>query len=168
MKLTKSDREAFVAAVMDDVPQIDYDELAEKRATEIITAAYPAPVKAIYDDKKLREYINTQYVGLPGCLQNFYGPKNFGAELYENEELNALSEKKRAQDAAYQALRLDVTAVINSCPTLKVAKERLPEFEKYLPADRDGSGLANLPAVANVVAGLTKAGWPKGQERAAA
>ena len=43
----------------------------------------------------------------------------------------------------------------------------LPEFEKYLPAERDVTGTVNLP-VANVLAELTNLGWPKGEPYAAA
>jgi hypothetical protein len=39
---------------------------------------------------------------------------------------------------------------------------RLPEFEKYFPAE-DAPISKNLPALANMVADLTKLGWPKGK-----
>lgn len=158
MKLTKNDREAFVNAVMNDVPQTDYDELAKRRAIEIITASYPAPVKAIYDDEKLREYLGTVYVYMPGDLLNFYGPNTLDPDMHKNEEMKVLSGEKRKQAIAREELRREVAAAINACSTLKQAQERLPEFAKYLPAARDGSGLANLPAVANVVTKLTQAG----------
>lgn len=171
MKLTKADREAFVAAVMDDVPVIDYDTPAEKRAQELYAAACPAPIQAIYADKKLRRFLDTAYRWLPGSLNNCYVlnlSDERAVDLANDPELLALDAKKTTQSQTIARLRGDVTGVINSCTTLKQAKERLPEFERYLPADRDGSGLSNLPAIANVVAGLTKAGWPKGQERTAA
>lgn len=37
----------------------------------------------------------------------------------------------------------------------------MPEAEKYLPKEAKSS--TNVPAVANVVADLVKAGWPKGK-----
>lgn len=46
-----------------------------------------------------------------------------------------------------------------ACKTLKQARERLPEFEKYPPKDVEKSPTM-LPALANLVADLTKVGWP--------
>ena len=37
--------------------------------------------------------------------------------------------------------------------------EAFPEFEKYLPSEAQPT--KNLPALANVVADLSKLGWPK-------
>lgn len=167
MKLTKTDREAFVRAVMDDVPQVDYDEQAKKLATSLALASIPKRIQDVYNDKEQRSYLSRPYIGLPHPLQAFYGPPHEGVEFYKNDELKALAAKLADQNAAREALRLDITSMIAACSTLKQAEERLPEFAKYLPAERGSSGLANLP-VANVVASLTKAGWPKGQERAAA
>lgn len=62
------------------------------------------------------------------------------------------------------ALKAKLTAAIAACFTLKQAKERLPEFVKYLPTDRDSTGTSNLPAVANLVADLVQLGWPKDKE----
>lgn len=168
MKLTKSDREAFVAAVMDDVPKVDYDAQAEKLATALLLERLPETIKQAYGDPNLRPCIVHSYISLPSGLQNFYGPAPFPVGFYDNEALTALGEKAIEQSRADSKLRENLASVIASCSTLKQAKERLPEFEKYLPAERDASGLSNLPAVSNVVAQLTKAGWPKGQERAAA
>lgn len=93
MRLTKSDKEAFVRAVMDDVPMVDYDE---HRHSALL------------------------------CQRVF----------------------------------------AETCSTLKTAKERLPEFEKYLPTERGTTGTINLP-VANTVADLINAGWPKGAQACA-
>jgi hypothetical protein len=49
--------------------------------------------------------------------------------------------------------------IIEGCTTLKQLKTLLPEFEKYMPTEE--APTKNLPAVANVVADLTKLGWPK-------
>lgn len=168
MKLTKSDREAFVAAVMNDVPKIDYDERAQKLATELLLESYPAAIQKVYADKELRTYLQNSYIGMPDCLSSFYGPSTESKSFYTDERLKAIAEEAQAQSQARRTLRESLTGIIGACSTLKQAQERLPEFEKYLPTDRGGSGLTNLPAISNVVAELTKAGWPKGQERARA
>ena len=53
--------------------------------------------------------------------------------------------------------------IIDGCTTLKQLKTLLPEFEKDLPTEE--APTKNLPAVANVVADLTKLGWPKGTQQ---
>ena len=170
MKLTKFDREAFVNAVMNDVPKVDYDAQAQKLATAWLVAQLPEPVRKVYEAEggRYRDYLEKSYIAMPGCLQNFYAPATSSVSFYDDDELKALNDKAIEQNRSRSALRENLEAVIASCSTLKQAKERLPEFEKYLPTERGASGLSNLPAIANVVAELTKAGWPKGQEPAAA
>ena len=58
-------------------------------------------------------------------------------------------------------LRKQLTAVIASCTTLKQAKKALPEFVKYLPEEPGSAIDRTLPVVGNLVADLSKAGWPK-------
>ena len=166
MKLTKSDREAFVQAVMDDVPQVDYDEQAKKHCIELCIERMPAPARAAYLDKESREYIETNYGWLPNGLNGHSLPCRPGTH-FSDAVLDKLAAEKEKQQAQYDDLRLKLKVTIDSCSTLKQAKERLPEFEKYLPADRDGTGVSNLPAIANLVADLTRAGWPKGAKGAA-
>lgn len=163
MNLNKYDRQAFVRAVMDDVPMINYDELARKKAKETILSFLPAEVQMVY--KHYPDYLNTKYIGMPGSLDNFYMPapdrrviKDEAPEVWT--ELEELAAKKTEQGDKREALRMKLTAIIDSCRTLKQAKERLPEFEKYLPAERGVTDTVNLP-VANLVAELNAAGWPK-------
>ena len=58
-------------------------------------------------------------------------------------------------------LRKQLTAVIDSCNTLKQAKAALPEFVKYLPGEPGNAIDRTLPVVGNLVADLMKLGWPK-------
>lgn len=167
MKLTKSDREAFTRAVMHDVPLVDYYEQIHELLTADIVSQLPPAIQACWKDNELRGYIkcdNYLYgrgglaavVTPPGCL-------SAGAE----PERKRIADLNYAQDTMLNELEGKLTAVIGGCTTLKQAKERLPEFEKYLPAERDGTGATNLPAISGVVADLMRAGWPKGQEQAA-
>ena len=75
--------------------------------------------------------------------------------------LDALDAPCRAQKETVSKLRSEVKALIAACHTLKQARERLPEFAKYLPAERSPAPKQNPLMVANTVADLTKAGWPK-------
>lgn len=173
MRLTKSDKDAFVRAVMDDVPKIDYDEQVRNLMNKWAFEALPDVVKVA--KKQHPEYFNSIYVYLPSNVCNVQvvappdwehrGFKALAPEKYA--ELEVLSEKAGEQSTQRSDLESKVRGLIESCTTLKTATERLPEFVKYLPADRDGGGITSLP-VANTVADLMNAGWPKGVANAAA
>ncbi|MFA5388045.1 MAG: Nmad5 family putative nucleotide modification protein [Candidatus Paceibacterota bacterium] len=167
MRLTKTDKEAFVHAVMQDVPEVDYKDQARKKAHAALDAQLPKEVQAFV--KKCPGWLNEDFTHLPGNLGVVCAVRPLGGfrpyhirdtmpELWE--ELKVLADVDTAQSSRRAALKSSVMGVINACNTLKQAKERLPEFEKYLPADRDGNVTAGLP-VANVVADLVKLGWPK-------
>lgn len=173
MRLTKTDKEAFVRAVMDDVPKIDYDE--QVRSLMAKWGREPLPEELRPMVKKYPQYFNDVHVYTPAYCPNvnavcnpdwaYNGFKDCEPEKYA--ELAGIGVLNHEQDEARQALERKVAALINPCSTLKMAKERLPEFEKYLPAERGGFGTVNLP-VANTVADLMNAGWPKGEQHAAA
>ena len=163
MRLTKHDKDAFVRAVLDDVPYVDYSEQARKLAMKHLISLLPENVRTAYHVNP--EWIISYHVSLSRYLQGFYGPA-LGYDSYENfpdelkEQLAELSDAAKEQSSVRNTLEDKVTGLINSVTTLKAALKNFPEFAKYLPADRDEAGTANLPA-ANVIADLTNAGWPK-------
>jgi hypothetical protein len=63
------------------------------------------------------------------------------------------------EDEARVKAERSLQYVVNGCTTLKQLETRLPEFKKYFPTAEKPA--ANLPALANVVADLSKLGWPK-------
>lgn len=163
MRLTRSDKEAFIRAVMDDVPMIDYDEMARKLVVETIDSIMPEEIRVAH--KKFPEWFKTDtYIDTPyGCPSMFvFAPDSFSAQNHSElwKRLKEIGELANAQQKARSALERKVIGMIETCTTLKAAQERLPEFLKYLPADRDGTGVTNLP-VANTVTALMEAGWPK-------
>lgn len=72
----------------------------------------------------------------------------------------ALAQKRRRKD-----LEAKLSAAAESCTTRKALADLLPEFAKYLPED-EAAACKTLPAVANIVADFTKAGWPKAKATA--
>jgi hypothetical protein len=172
MRLTKYDKEAFVKAVMNDVPSVDYDEQVRSKMKAWGLESLPEDLRPLA--KKYPDYFEKPYVYTPANCPNvsticrpdwvYYGFKDQEPEKYA--ELTAIDVEAKAQYETREAMRRKVTGLINVCSTLKTAKARLPEFEKYLPAEHGGTGVVNLP-VANVLAELMNAGWPKGQEAAA-
>lgn len=166
MNPNKFDRQAFVRAVMDDVPMIDYEELARSKATQAVLSLLPREVLGTY--KKYPNYFTKLGVSLPSPLGTLYMPTPGYSAIKDQapkvwEELTDMAAKLVEQSRKRRELELKITGIIESCRTLKQAKDRLPEFEKYLPADRSQLATQNLP-VANLVADLTAAGWPKGQK----
>ena len=164
MNLNKYDKQAFVTAVMDDVPCVDYDEQAKKLVHDWALTQMPKEVLAVY--KKHPAWFKTEYTYMPGGLSDTFIPHQDGRRVVQNDapelwaKLVELGVAAETQNDNMRDLRLRLEATIESCRTLKQAKERLPEFEKYLPTERGTTGCTNLP-VANLVADLMQAGWPK-------
>ena len=149
MKLTKSDREAFVRAVLQDVPAEDWG----------------AQLNAVARDELLPLVVANPHVANVthawGGNANIY-LKNDCPEVADVQaKLAAMIAARDAEYTARTALQHKLEAAIGACSTLAAAQKALPEFEKYLPKDRTKTGATSLPAVANLVADLTKLGWPK-------
>lgn len=174
MKLTKSHKQAFVAAVMDDVPQHDYSEDFHKLIDVDMLKVAPPKLVPILQDKDLRSYLIRGYGSIqPSTVHkgnHYWYPYTVGisavatyhdyamsaeAETASIVLMNAAVEQKIKRDQLESMVR----GTIESCSTLKQATERLPEFTKYLP--EEASATRMLPAVANLSAKLIEAGWPK-------
>ena len=170
MKLTKYDKEAFVRSVMDDVPKIDYKAQADALARTWAIEQMPTVVAAAY--AAYPQYFENHYMSLPSGLQGVYVPIPENEHMLDTRDLDIWAKLKelaqacQAQREALRSLEAKVKNSIYACSTLKQAKERLPEFEKYLPDDRDGKVTPNLPALANLVTDLVAAGWPKDKQPA--
>jgi hypothetical protein len=67
------------------------------------------------------------------------------------------------EDNKYRDAKLNLQNAIMACTTLKALETTFPEFKKYFPTETQPT--KNLPALANVVADLSKLGWPKGEKK---
>lgn len=170
MRLTKNDRKAFIAAVMKDVPSKLGEIEAQAQALHIEDAltVMPEELRALYTDERCRKFIthakaNSQaagYIEVPH--HDRYGWRNICDP--------ARAKKEEVFDQAYSAERKRLAELheklenaVAGCSTLKALKAALPEFEKYMPAERKPTTTALV--VANVVADFAAAGWPKGTEK---
>lgn len=168
MKLTKFMREAFVRAAMQDVPSVNYNEqareLVQKAAKDMMPPAIQKLVKA--GGVELA-YIRTGYLSMPGCLSNVGVycrtdcPSLSELPADVQTQVRELEKAAKAQGEQRRDLQRQLEGAANSVTTRKALAELLPEFEKYLPADAPAA-CRSLPAIANVVAEFSKAGWPKG------
>lgn len=166
MKLTNYMRDAFINAVMHDVPSgADYAEEARNIVVEDALAQAPAQIRPIWAKGGVaREFLCTasvHYCGtsilVPAKSSHRNDFKLTGEAQHKIDRLEAAAKAERVKR---DALRGNLRAVAYSVTTRKALAEALPEFEKYLPAD-DAKALRSLPVVANVVADFVKAGWPK-------
>lgn len=166
MKLTKYDRQAFVKAVMADIPKEDYREQARALILEDSIQALPKKLQDAARDPACKDYLETGSCYRQAFANSFtvYDRRWNGRYTPSATALKKLTELEtlhKAQEKKLDDVEVKLTASIEACSTLKVAKERLPEFEKYLPEDRTPEKGAYLPAVANLVADLATLGWPK-------
>lgn len=176
MKLTKYIREAFVHSAMEDVPNINYIEMIRKEVVRASIAALPAPVRAAWLDEKTSQYVKTTFrhfagqgISVPGADGNRWGnaPAMPALLAADKKLIDDLVAKHEAQDKQRAHLKNTLSAAASSATTRKALATLLPEFEKYLPAD-EPAACRTLPAVANIVADFSKAGWPKTAKKGAA
>lgn len=161
MRLTNTIRDSFIRAAMDDVPKVAYDDQIAKLIREDAIAQLPPKVRAVYLDKALSHFINSEYsynyggISVPCPNGDRFKPTDAAIAQYEK-----LKTAKEAQEKNRNDLRQKLRGCAYACSTRKALVGMLPEFEKYLPAD-EVAAARTLPVVANVVSDFVKAGWPK-------
>lgn len=152
MRLTRQMKEDFVFKAMKDMPKVDYQQQMQDKATAIAVSRMPAKVRAVWDDKALRVYLNIKstriqsnscvgYVTVPFPSADSFDEALTGAERAELKQIHDAYEAQR--DKRREAERL-LKSAIESMSTLKQAREALPQFAKYLP---EPEAKASLPAV---------------------
>jgi hypothetical protein len=163
MKIDKYVRQSIVKAIMADVPKPDKAKRRADLQAAIVKAMSPA-VRKVFKE-------------CPGALKTHY----FGDVLYDGHrwdsrdltvgdvpaaKLEELSKPYKDEDEAHSAAYCKLQGAIEGCTTRKALMTRLPEFEKYYPAE-EAPMSKSVPALANVMADLAKLGWPKGKTQPA-
>ena len=165
MRLTQTLRKAFINAVMNDVPTIDYRRDIQKYLYDECLKAMPADVRKAY--KNHPNWFSPNGINI-GNVGYFYLPVPDGFKF--NTDVVAHAEQIRknwdAQTRMLNDLRKKLIGAVTACNTDKALRELLPEFEKYVPVN-EKPVTQNLPAIANVVSAFAQAGWPKDQKKAA-
>jgi hypothetical protein len=153
---------------MNDVPSVDYDEQIRKHALAGAVESLPPLAAKAWKDPKARAYIRTNY-GFFGGISIAELPCNDNRDVpmtgAAGEKMRQLVEAKGAQDDVRSALKSKIKAAAYGCTTRKALIELLPEFARYLPAEEEAT-CRTLPAVANLMSDLMKAGWPKDKKPA--
>jgi hypothetical protein len=165
MRLTKSDKDAFILAVVQDIPKIDYQEQVRALIHEDSIAQLPAKVQAIARDKALSHYLETgSYWRTSFGSIRVFEPRgsNYTPSKDVLTKVDALNKLHNEQEARLDEARAKLRGAIEPCTTLKIALERLPEFEQYLPKQQEKT--IHLPSIANLCADLATLGWPKDKQ----
>lgn len=155
MKLTNYSRQAILRAIELDIPKPDrkarsaaIQSLVVKNMSPECRKVYERTPKALLQEIVHICYDGTdwdsRYIVLGDC------PK----KVLE-DALKPYAE----QDEAINKTLHNLKAAIDACTTLKQLETQLPEFKKYFPTKETPT--KNLPALSNLVADLTKLGWPK-------
>ena len=174
MNLTNVMRKEIVNAVMNDVPFTWTPCKIESAVSEIIKEEMkgaPAAIQAIYKNNELRCWLamenhNLHYM-VPyerrknSLFKNINVLKPRAPKLSETaiDKLIDMATLAEAECVALSQARVKLSAALTGIRTRKQFLERFPELEKYAPADEGKSSF--LPAVANVMADLSKLGFPK-------
>jgi hypothetical protein len=157
MKIDKYVRQSIVRAIMNDVPKPDKAKRREDLQGAIVKAMSPA-VRKVF--KTTPDALKTHYFGDLIYDENRWSSRELVAGDVSEDKLEELAKPYKDEDEAISAARSKLEGAIEGCTTRKALMTRLPEFEKYFPAE--GAPMSkNLPALANVMADLSKLGWPK-------
>lgn len=167
MRLNKFDKDAFVTAAMDDVPKVDYDALAKKLVIDCLKASVPVDIQNAI--AKYPDWFDADHVNMPANIGDFYTtltPRRIRwmdvvTDPKDVAKMQELAAASKAQYDERNTIERTLRSTIEGFSTLKSALAALPEFAKYLPTERDGKVDRSMPAVANLVTTMMKAGWPK-------
>jgi hypothetical protein len=155
MRITKWDKQAIVKAVMADVPTPDDKQVKAEMQAALVKAMTPE-VRKVY--KLAPTALRTGYI------RAWEFDIDYGTDLIVGDaDMDKVLAPWKAKKKEREAARSQLVGAIEACTTLKQLNTRLPEFKKYFPTEQ--KPVANLPALANVVADLSKLGWPKGETK---
>lgn len=161
-KLNTTLRNAIVMQIMQDVPK-----LAQKDQAAVIQAALTAAMTPA-----MRKLVKT----CPAALKTTrlyssdhlleWSTEFIIADL-TSKDMDVALAPIRAQAKARRDAEQALNATLSGFTTVEGVLKAMPEFEKYLKNSLGVATTKNLPALANVVADLSKLGWPKGAAKAA-
>lgn len=148
MKLNQYQKDAVVAAIFQDVPTPNRDEIESAIQAEIVKGMSP-DVRRVY-----RKAPNALARGESHCgIFDRRSVRFIVGDADEKSIIAPWQEQRKKYDDAKNALR----NVINACSTLKQLQDRLPEFAAYFPTEDKPT--PNLPAIANMVTTMMQLGW---------
>jgi hypothetical protein len=159
MKLNKLTKQAIVRAIIQDLPPIDTEARALAIKEAIIKAMNPE-VRKLY--KIQPKALRTATVAYTNPYRS-WGNDTIVGDVTD-EQIRQIVEPYDKQVQERDAMHRKLTMTFEGISTLKQALTTFPEFKKYMPTEAEPT--KNLPALANVMADLSKLGWPKDAKKA--
>jgi hypothetical protein len=154
MKLNKLTKQAIVRAIIQDIPPIDKEARALAINAAIVKAMSPE-VRKLF--KTHPTALRTKSVAYTNPFRHWGNDVTVG-DVTDEKIKEILKPYETQEDERTQAERRLFHA-FEGINTLKQALATFPEFKKYYPTEAEPT--KNLPALANVMADLSKLGWPK-------
>ena len=154
MKLNKLTKQSIVRAIIQDLPPIDRDARATAIKDAIVKAMNPEVRKLYKIQPKALRTATVRYTNPYGS----WGHDVVVGDVTE-EQIKAILKPYEAQEEERAQVENKLRAAFEGISTLKQAMTMFPEFKKYMPTEAEPT--KNLPALANVMADLSKLGWPK-------
>lgn len=159
-RLTKWDKESIARAIINDVPKIDKEKRRADIQAALVKAMSPECRKIYNRTPNALRTVNLGDLIYTGCSWN---SREVVAGDVPKANVDAIIEPYQKEDSKRAEVGRNLKAAIMACSSVKQLNERLPEFKKYYPTmDKP---VTTLPALANVVADLTKLGWPDGGKK---
>lgn len=157
MKIDRYAKQSIATAILQDIP---------KPAHSVVRDAIQAALVKAMSPEARKLYKTAPKALATRRLASYESLLDFGVDFVVGDaDYETVFAPYKAQARARDDVARQVQAAINSCNTLKQLKDRLPEFGKYFPTEAPTS--KNLPAIANMVADLSKLGWPKDKTQTA-
>jgi hypothetical protein len=156
MRLDKYAKSSIIKAIMDDVPAPDKAKRRADLQAAVVKVMSPE-VRKVFN--KTPNALRTYHVG--EVIYDGYGwnTRDIIAGDVTDKVIEEILKPYKAEDEARHATKRKLQGIVEGCSTLKQLQTLLPEFKQYMPTET--APTKNLPAVANVVADLSKLGWPK-------
>lgn len=153
MKLTKYEKQSIIKSIMMDVPRPTQNEVKAEIQAALVKAMSPGCRKLYNINPKALATVH---------LSSWEVQVDYAVNLVmgDADEL-AVIEPFKAKKKEFEAAEAKLRAAVDGCSTLAQLKKLLPEFISYFPSETEPT--KNLPAVANMVADLSRLGWPKNQ-----
>jgi len=159
MRLTQLHKDSIMRCVANDIPALDEIKVRQDIATAIEKAMSPAVRRLYKTNPTALRTVDISWYDI-GCN------RSYSALVVGDVSKDALTEILKPYKDARSKQRdvlLQLKYALKGVTTLASAKKLLPEFISYFPTDEEPT--KNLPAVTNIMADLSKMGWPKGAKK---
>jgi hypothetical protein len=159
--ITNHQRHAMIAAIMADVPQVDYDEMAQKAIEEYpLSERTPRPVQELWNmGPSGRSWLRmNKFYAYSFNVRHPVWQESTDLPVELQEKLKELDLLNDQQDLSFRELRSSLKAQLDSVRTFKALRARFPEFARYIPAEVKKS---EFPlTTTSVMDNLRALGWP--------